>query len=262
MREDFFIRYKAVVAYQGTDFSGWQSQPSLNTVQDYLESVLYKIFKRKQKIISSSRTDAGVHAGGQVFVFSAPAVIDKNKLLLLLNSNLCDSVYIKTLEKAEDSFHPRYSAKKKVYQYAFSFKKLSPFFSPYVVTLKDEFDLSIFFALLKEFEGTHNFRYFSYLERDDVNTVRTIYEVGVDFRADITFVTIIGSGFLRYMVRKIIGFLFLASYKEYSHLLIRDLLSGRDCSCSIPIAPAKGLLLKQVLYEDEDKGIKSESDFF
>ena len=72
MKDSFSLIYKAIVAYQGTNFLGWQSQLHKNTVQDYLESVLYKLFKKKQKIVASSRTDAGVHAYGQVFIFSAP----------------------------------------------------------------------------------------------------------------------------------------------------------------------------------------------
>lgn len=262
MKDLFSLIYKAVVAYQGTNFLGWQSQLHKNTVQDYLEFVLYKLFKKKQKIVASSRTDAGVHAYGQVFIFSAPQAIDKERLLILLNNNLSDSVFIRSLELLTYPFHPRYDAKKKIYQYAFSFKRLLPSVSPFVFFVKKNFDIMLFSHLLKIFEGEHDFRFFSYLEDKTIDTMRTIYEAKLIVCDDVFFVTLVGNGFLRYMVRKIVGFLFLATYKNCDVSMIKDLLQGIYRECSIPIAPAKGLLLKQVLYLHKYEIIDDYNYFF
>jgi tRNA pseudouridine38-40 synthase len=248
MFDGSFVKYKAIVSYQGTFFSGWQSQPSLNTVQDYIESVLYKIFHQKQKIVASSRTDAGVHALGQVFVFYAPEQIEKKRLLSLLNNNFSDSVFIRKIDRVDDSFHPRYHAKKKVYEYKFSFEKLLPFFSPYIFFVKKKIDIDIFSSLLKEFEGEHDFRFFCCLEDKEVSTTRMLYQASIDIVDNIYCVTFVGSGFLRYMVRKIIGFLFWASAHNYSILMLRELLRGNNQKVVIPLASPKGLLLKEVFY--------------
>ncbi len=262
MKDSFSLIYKAIVAYQGTNFLGWQSQLHKNTVQDYLESVLYKLFKKKQKIVASSRTDAGVHAYGQVFIFSAPQAIEQEKLLILLNNNLSDSVFIRSLELLTSPFHPRYNAKKKIYEYAFSFKKLLPSVSPFVVLVKKNFDIMLFSRLLKIFEGEHDFKFFSYLEDKTIDTIRTIYEAKLTIRNEIFFVTLVGNGFLRYMVRKIVGFLFLATHKNCEISLVKDLLEGKYREYSIPIAPAKGLLLKQVLYLNKYEVIDDYNHFF
>lgn len=105
--------YKAIVSYQGTYFYGWQSQKNNITVQDSIESTLYRIFNFHQRIIGASRTDAGVHAHGQVFTFQAPLAINQTKLLELINNFLPHTIMIQSIEAISNDFHPRFHAKKK-----------------------------------------------------------------------------------------------------------------------------------------------------
>ena len=246
-----FIRYKAVLAYQGTCFEGWQSQLHGRTVQDYIERILYKLFGKKQAVIGASRTDSGVHAYGQVFTFYAPNIIEKDRLLFILNSNFSDVLFIRSLELAESTFHPQYDARKKVYQYSFTFEKQLPHRSPFVFFKRQKIDVIYFSQLLDSFKGTYDFRLFSFLTSEKTDTIRTIYDVRCALHeANIFVVTFVGSGFLRYMIRKIIGFLFLAVHKRYDVSIVKKILSHSESKpIMIPIAPPEGLVLTDIFYD-------------
>lgn len=245
-----FLLYKAIVSYQGTYFHGWQSQLHKNTVQDHIEGVLYTLFKYKQKIIGASRTDSGVHAYGQVFTFQAPKEIERAKLISLLNNNLADTVFLRSIEEVETTFHPRYLSTAKVYQYLFSLEKTLPNKNFFVFHHQKVFDRDKFLILSRCFIGTHDFRLFSFVDQDCSDTIRTIYDIHLDEKEDVFVITIVGNGFLRYMIRKILGFIFLYLEKSNSSLLIRDIFDKKSISNQIPVFPAKGLLLKDIHYKE------------
>jgi tRNA pseudouridine38-40 synthase len=243
--------YKAIVSYQGTYFHGWQSQKDNTTIQDTIELVLNKLFNFKQRIIGASRTDAGVHASGQVFSFYAPSVINVEKLFHLINNNLPDSIMINKIEVAEDNFHPRFHAKKKIYQYLISNKKLSPSINFFILHYKKEFDIEIFHKCSHLFLGTHDFRSFCTTEKDK-NTIRTIYDINIELINNIYIVNIIGNGFLRYMIRRLLGAILYIATKKKDINYIKTILLATNANNKLITLPAKGLLLKSILYNEDD----------
>lgn len=253
--EKNWISYRAVVSYQGTYFDGWQSQPHKKTIQDTIESALYKLFSCKQKIIGASRTDAGVHAFGQVFTFLAPIQISEEKLINLLNNNLIDTIYIRKIEKTSENFHPRFQAKKKIYQYCISEKKMSPEKSFFIYCSGCELDINSFQQLSNLFIGTYNFKFFSKIEKKStiINTFRTIYAIDISLLNNVYIITIVGNGFLRYMIRKVLGFILHESKKkQLTENDIKKMLQGEINLPQSPLLPAKGLLLKDILYSDQE----------
>ncbi len=248
--QEKLIYYKATVSYQGTYFYGWQSQKENITVQDCIEKTLYKIFKFHQRIIGASRTDSGVHAFGQVFSFYAPKEINQEKLLSVINNSLPDTIYINNIEIAEINFHPRFDAKKKVYQYLISTKKLSPAINFFILHYQKNFDIEILEKCCKIFIGTHDFKSFCATEKEK-NTIRTIYNIDITLNNDIYIITIIGNGFLRYMIRRIIGAAIYTATKKSGIDNIENLLYGNNTTNNnIKTLPAKGLLLNNIIYNE------------
>jgi tRNA pseudouridine38-40 synthase len=251
--------YKAIVSYQGTHFHGWQSQTNLLTVQDSIESTLYKLFNFKQRIIGASRTDSGVHAYGQVISFYAPSIILKDKLFHLINNNLPETIFMHTLEVASNHFHPRFDAKKKIYQYLISQNKLSPAINFFILHYQKKFDITILQECFNIFIGTHDFRSFCTAE-DEKNTIRTIYSIDIDLINGIYIINIIGNGFLRYMIRRLLGAALYAATKKIDPLYIKTILLSTNKNNNLMTLPAKGLLLKNIIY-NEDEIINTENPF-
>lgn len=253
------LYYKAIVSYQGTHFHGWQSQKNNITIQDTIESTLYKIFNFHQRIIGASRTDAGVHAYGQVFSFYAPAAIIQDKLLLLINHNLPDTIMIHHLEKINTNFHPRFHAIKKTYQYLISKEKLSPAINFFILHYQKSFDITIFKNCCQIFFGTHDFKSFCTLD-ENKNTIRTIYNIDIESINNIYIITIIGNGFLRYMIRRLLGAALYAATKKINIHYIENILKSTLANNQLLTLPAKGLLLKNIVY-DENQDIDTKNPF-
>lgn len=251
--------YKTIVTYQGTYFYGWQSQKYHITIQDTIESVLYKLFNFKQRIIGASRTDSGVHAYGQVFSFYAPSIIDKEKLCNLINNNLPETIMIYNLEIAADDFHPRFNSKKKIYQYLISKEKLSPAISFFILHYQKDFDINTIIDCCNLFIGTHDFRSFCNTEKEK-NTIRTIYDINVEIINNIYIINIIGNGFLRYMIRRLLGAALYIATKKGDILDIKNILLSTNPNNNLNTLPAKGLLLKNIIY-NEDQNIDMRNPF-
>jgi tRNA pseudouridine38-40 synthase len=251
--------YKAIVSYQGTYFYGWQSQKDKPTIQDTIESALYKLFNFKQRIIGASRTDAGVHANGQVFSFYAPSVIDKEKLHNLVNNNLPETIMIYNLEIATDDFHPRFNSKKKTYQYLISKEKQSPAISFFILHYQKDFDINKMIDCCSLFIGTHDFRSFCNAEKEK-NTVRTIYDINIENINNIYIINITGNGFLRYMIRRLLGAALHTATKGRDIFNLKKILLSADSKNNLITLPAKGLLLKNIIY-NEDQNIDMQNPF-
>jgi tRNA pseudouridine38-40 synthase len=245
-----WIYYKATVSYQGTNFQGWQSQKHQNTIQDCIESILYKIFKFKQKIIGASRTDSGVHAYGQVFCFHAPS-IKIEQLNLIFNNSLPDFILIRNIIEIEKSFHPRFLAKKKVYQYLITNNKLLPHLNAFILTYKKIIDIKKLNECLNLFIGTHDFKSFSKYDYEK-NSIRTIYEFNIDKKNEIYIISIVGNGFLRYMIRKLLGAAISYATKTIKLDYINDIFKSKNSNNTIIMLPAKGLMLKNILYKENE----------
>ena|SRR5690625_2373524 len=201
-------KLKCTVSYDGTNYSGFQIQPHKNTIQAEIEKTLMKIHKGEfVRIYCSGRTDAGVHAKGQVFHFKTPLDIPLLNWKKALNTLLPDDIYVKQVERVSPSFHAQYDAVEKEYRY-FVLNSSEPdvFQRNYMYYNDRTFNIEKMQEACKLFEGTHDFTSFcsmrSNVKRDKV---RTIFELSCNRKVDIIEFKIRGNGFLHHMIRIIIG---------------------------------------------------------
>lgn len=237
-------RIKCVCSYDGSPFSGYQKQLNVTTIQGTIEDALSKIFKKDLTIHSSGRTDKGVHALNQVFHFDIESSIETENIKKVLNSYLPDSIYIKTIEEVDFTFHSRYDVKVKTYQYVINLGEYCPIKRNYEWTV-ESLDLQKFDENLKSIIGTHDFT--SFTKKTDQDTIRTIYNATSKVKDNHLIITIEGNGFMRYMVRNIIGSL-VSINKGKLKYSIEELINMKDINLIKNIAPSCGLYLYSVTY--------------
>ena len=245
------MRYLAVVSYRGTPFCGWQKQSvsKLPSVQEIIEKVLSRVLNKETKIYGSGRTDAGVHALGQTFHFDSDKDLDTKKLINSMNKLLPLDVRILSLDKVSDEFHARFSAKGKTYIYKIRNSKISdPFTSDLEYTLGQKLDLDQMKEASKLFEGKHNFQNFTSKEQDDEKFTRNIWEIDIKTEKDNIEISLTGNGFMRYMVRMIVGTLIQVGLGKMSIEEVKDNLENPVRRPSSHKAPGYGLYLYKVDY--------------
>lgn len=244
------MRILGTTSYKGTNYAGWQRQPNVLSIQEVIETNLSKYFNREVTIYGAGRTDAGVHAYGQRFHFDIDVdVLDIDRLLYSLNKMLPDDIKIIDLEEVEDSFHARFSATGKCYAYSILLTAKEPFFYDTAYLFPKELDVELFTEALRKFEGIHNFKNFTSKEEDEKGFIRNIYSIDVQSNESVIYVILRGSGFMRYMIRYIIGYALDVATNKYTLESIDDLLddnSERQVVSSK--APANGLALVNVEY--------------
>ncbi|AYW47903.1 tRNA pseudouridine(38-40) synthase TruA [Tetragenococcus osmophilus] len=245
------VRYKATIAYDGTNFSGFQSQINGRTVQDEIEKTLSKIANQAIKIRGSGRTDAGVHALGQVIDFSWPFERVPEKLRFALDTQTPADIAINQMELVSDDFHSRYQAKEKIYEFRVDIgKPRSPFRRFYSSYYPYELDVEKIKRALPDFLGTHDFTSFCSGKSVVKNKTRTIYEATMEMNEDkdeIVF-TFRGDGFLYNMVRIMIGTLLKIGNGRISPDAIPQIIAACDRNAAGPTAHPEGLYLKEVKY--------------
>ena len=245
-------RIKIIVAYDGTDYHGWQVQPRLPTIQGVLEGVLSGIEGSAVQVAGSGRTDAGVHALGQVAAFSIQNPIPVDNLRRAMNRLLPRDIRVLSAEEAAPDFHPRFQARRKTYEYRiFRGEICSPFERRYVCHHPYPLAVENMIGLAPLLEGEHDFRAFAASDaRDELEAskVRTIYCSRLELAGERLIDRITGSGFLQHMVRNIVGVLIEAG-KGNVHRA--GLLARLEPGCAIPpgpTAPGRGLFLVSVEY--------------
>lgn len=245
------MRWKCTVAYDGTPFCGWQSQANGQGVQDVLEARLQAIFHRKIRIHGSGRTDAGVHARGQVFHFDADWNHGAECLLRAINRELPVEIQVTQVEPVSDDFHARFSACGKRYHYYFQLHPASPFEVRYVWAMPSnlKIDISRMQEAAKRLIGTHDFRGFAGKVSPKENTVKTITAAQIFPQGGQFVFSISGSGYLYRMVRRIMGALFVIGCGKEEVDFIEQRLQLQNLSIPILTAPAYGLFLEEVMYE-------------
>ena len=242
------MKILAKASYLGTNYHGWQIQPNGVTVQEVIENTLSKILNTSTKIYGSGRTDAGVHALNQAFHFELNKEFDLDKLKYSLNSLLPDDICINSLEEVGEDFHARFSAKKKHYQYRINSIKKNPFIYQTSAYYPYPFDMTRFMQALDLFVGQHNYQNFTSKEEDEDNYVREIYDIKITIEEEYTAVDLIGNGFMRYMIRDIIGTcLAVASGKEDLTYITDRLDSDKNMHTAYRASP-EGLFLIDVIY--------------
>jgi tRNA pseudouridine38-40 synthase len=250
------MNYKLTIQYDGTDFHGWQIQGELRTVQGELERALSLIENAEVTIIGSGRTDAGVHAEGQVANVKLSRDFTPEKLRLALNGNLWRDVRILQVESVNEDFHARFSAKGKTYIYrVVNSPIMSPFWLRYAMHEPRPLDVGLMGETARLFLGTHDWTAFSSVHSNSENKVRTINEFSVqsvwDSRANAPIIEfrISGNGFLRYMVRSIVGTLIEIGRGDKSSDTISKAIIEGNRSLAGKTAVACGLTMLKVDYD-------------
>lgn len=244
-------RWKVVCAYDGTPFAGWQSQVGGQAIQDVIEARLAVIFGRQVRIHGSGRTDAGVHAHGQVFHFDAAWRHGPEKLRASLRVGLPAAIQIKSVRAAPSDFHARFSATGKIYAYHLHLGDADPFTRPYVWVLDrpkppDLVAMEAFAAVLR---GRHDFAAFSAFNGDERNdTVRDLRRLEIRRRGRRVTLVYEADGFLYKMVRSLTGALVAAGEGKLNAGRGRALLTGGKRVAEVQTSPPQGLFLVKVLY--------------
>jgi tRNA pseudouridine38-40 synthase len=242
-------RWKCVCAYDGTAFAGWQSQAGGRAIQDVIEARLAAMFKAPVRIHGSGRTDAGVHALGQVFHFDAGWRHGTEKLLAALRNGLPRTLQIKSVRVAPADFHARFQATGKRYEYRVHLGDADPFTRPYSWPVFRPLDVAAMRAAAAVLRGRHDFRSFTALngpERED--TVRDLRRLDVTRRGRLVRITAEADGFLYKMVRSLAGVLVAVGEGKLAPARVKEILAARGRTSLVPTAPAQGLFLVKVFY--------------
>ena len=238
-------RIKIRVAYDGGEFYGWQVQPGLPTVQGLLEQVVGEIEGKAVEVAGSGRTDAGVHALAQVAAFTLENPIPLTNLGRAINRLLPPTVRILSAEEVHPDFHPRFEAQAKTYEYRMLREEVcSPFEWPYVHHYPYPLEEDRMIQLAAVFTGSHDFSAFAAADESDAarkSKVRTIFSSVLKREPGRLIYRVRGSGFLKHMVRNLVGTLLEAGKGNLAELGTLPPKSG-------PTAPAKGLFLVEVEY--------------
>jgi tRNA pseudouridine38-40 synthase len=243
--------FKITLAYDGTDYIGWQRQATGVSVQGLLEDALRELDDRDVAVAGAGRTDAGVHALGQAASFSLERRIDGATLVRALNHKLPPDVRVRRAREMPASFHARFAARSKTYRYRiWNGEVLSPFQRRYAWHLVGRLDVGAMARSARLVEGTHDFATFQSQGADTPTTTRTVLRSRiVDCGSRIEF-EIVGQGFLRHMVRTIVGSLVEVGRGRRAPEWIGEVIAARDRTHAGQTAPALGLFLVSVAYID------------
>lgn len=239
------------VAYDGTNYCGWQVQPNGITVQEVLNRHLAELLKEPVEIIGASRTDAGVHALGNVAVFDTNARMPGEKISYALNQRLPEDIRIQRSREVSRDFHPRYRVSEKTYEYRILNRRFpvptERFYSHFTYIPMDIEKMRQAGAYLL---GEHDFKSFCGAGAQVKTTVRTIHSFSVERENDLITIRITGSGFLYNMVRILAGTLMEIGGGAYPPEKMQDILAARDRKAAGPTAPARGLTLIKIDYKN------------
>lgn len=243
------MRLKLTIAYDGTAFKGWQSQPFGLTVQDTIEGVLKKITGERIVVHGSGRTDTGVHALGQCAYVEVPDRFALKEWQRILNFNLPTTIRVMRCVNAPKGFHARFSAKGKIYRYLIrNDTVVLPHEIDRVWMVTEKLDATRLSQTAMMFEGRHDFRGFTTTRNTPDNTMRNITRIAVTKRGSLTTIIIHGEGFLHHMVRLIVAAIVRVAQGQDEIEIIRQRLDGPGKPELTQLAPACGLYLVKVLY--------------
>lgn len=242
---------RLVIEYDGKDFNGWQKQPNKLNIQGEIERVISSITGEDDiNLIASGRTDAGVHAVGQVANFKTNSKIPIEKMAIAINSRLKKSIVIKNAEEVEERFHSRYSCKRKTYRYIINNSKYG---TAIYRNLEYHFPINLNIEemkkAIKEFEGEHDFKGFKASGTSSKSSRRTIYSTNIYKENDRIYIELTGNGFLYNMVRIIAGTLLDVGIGKIKAEDIKEIINSRDRSKAGKTLPPQGLYLLSVEYE-------------
>ncbi len=243
--------FKLTIAYDGTDFSGWQAQPNRRTVQGVVEKAWQEITGERVRIRAASRTDAGVHAIGQVLGVRSESPIAADKMRCGLNAKLPEDVVVSSVEMAADDFHATHHATSKRYRYRIHNDYRRPLFDrQYVWHLPSRLDVGAMHRAGQSLVGEHDFASFQSTGSERESTIRTIFslEVAPGSLSSEVWIEVHGDGFLYNMVRAIAGSLVAVGLGRKPEAWLAESLAAADRCTAGQTAPPQGLTLLQVDY--------------
>ncbi len=235
------------IAYDGTNFHGWQRQEGLRTVQGEIEKAILDAFKIQAEVFASGRTDAGVHALGQMAHFDIEESCPTQKIKLVLNRILPPDIQILSAKKTDADFHARFDAKTKTYLYKICTGEKNCFLANRIAFIKD-LDIQKLEEIASLFIGEHNFKGFCSSQTSASNFVRKIYSIKITKKKKNIEIEITGNGFLMNMVRILVGSMVDYSLGKLSKDKILNSLEKGQRSTSGRTMPPQGLYLKKVQY--------------
>lgn len=247
-------RVRLVVAYDGTNYHGWQVQPNGVTIESVLNEALSDLLKEPIAVIGASRTDSGVHARGNIAVFDTGHRMPADRIWVALNQRLPEDIRVRSSEEVAPDWHPRKGRSTKIYEYRIQNSRIEMpterlyshfcYFPLSVDAMQEAADYLV---------GEHDFKSFCSINTQVKSTVRTIYSLKVEKQGDIICIRISGGGFLYNMVRIIAGTLIEVGRGFYPPEQVAAILAARDRQAAGPTAVAKGLTLIQIEPENIEK---------
>lgn len=244
------MRIKMVVAYDGTNYKGWQVQPNGITIEEVLNKNLSKLLGEEIVVSGASRTDSGVHSLGNIAVFDTNTRMPADKIAFALNQRLPEDIVVQGSCKVEDGWHPRYQNSRKTYEYRILNKtfrmptrRLDTYFYHYPLDVEKMKKAASYLV------GEHDFKSFCAIGAQVKTTVRTIYACDVEKDGDIITIRVTGNGFLYNMVRIIAGTLVQVGGGAVAPDEVGEILAKKDRSAAGPTAPAHGLTMMGIEFE-------------
>lgn len=245
------MRVRLTISYDGTNYCGWQIQKNGITVEEIINRELTDLLKEDIAVIGASRTDSGVHAMANIAVFDTNTKIPAEKISFALNQRLPDDIRIQKSEQVADDFHPRYCNSTKTYEYKILNRRFpDPLKRLYTHFVYMPLDVDKMKKAAEYIIGEHDFASFCSAGSQVKTTVRTVYRLDVDKKDDIITIQISGNGFLYNMVRIIVGTLMKVGLGVYPPEHIKEIIDAKDRYAAGPKAPARGLTLVEIKYED------------
>ena len=243
------MRYKVVIKYDGTNYYGFQKQKDKITIQSELEKVLSKIFNESINITGCSRTDKKVHANYFVFHFDSDKEKNTSKLMISMNKLLPEDIYVKGVYVANNLFHARYSVVSKKYMYVINMEEFDPVTRNIILQYGKNIDINLLKETSKYLIGKHNFKSFT-SDNEKESTIRTINYINFEIDKNLLKIYISGDGFLKYMVRNIVG-LFLEINDGIKNVNdVNKVLESKDRTKLGKKALPNGLYLEEVIYDE------------
>ena len=243
-------RVKLTIAYDGTNYCGWQIQPNGITIEEVINKALQKLTGEPILVIGASRTDSGVHAMGNVAVFDTETTIPPERIAMALNQRLPEDIVIIKSEEVALDFHPRYCDCSKTYEYhiintriPIPTKRLTNYFVSYNLNLDHMREAASYLV------GEHDFVSFCNVRTDVENTVRAITALDIIEDGNEITIRITGNGFLYNMVRIIVGTLIRVGRGFYTPEKVKEILEAKDPKAAGVTAPAHGLMLMEINYQ-------------
>jgi len=246
------MRYKVKMMYDGSKYYGWQVQPREISIQETIQEVLSRMHNYPIVIIGSGRTDSGVHALGQVFHFDSDMKLSCEQWRKSLNRQFPEDLFVLSVEVADSEWHARFDAIRKSYEYRINTGQYDPFNVRRVLQLEGELDSDRMRQAMQIFVGTHDFTSFCTNRSEiSIDQVRTIYKFELIQEGQLLRFVIEGDGFMRYMVRMLIGVVIEAGQHKLSLTKIQAMLEAKSKTVNKHVAKACGLYLVDVFYKEE-----------